>query len=56
MHALLDDFFERSLLLADLRHCRRGVGSRFELADAFFRTDEDDVRIREETKRVKTLG
>jgi hypothetical protein len=24
MHALLDDFFERSLLLADLRHCGRG--------------------------------
>jgi len=52
MHALLEDVFERSLLLADLRR----VGSRLELADAFFRTDEDDVRIREETKRVKTLG
>ena len=33
-----------------------GGGSRLELADAFFRTDEDDVRIREETERVRTLG
>lgn len=56
MHASLDDFFERSLLLAGFAIADERVGSRLELADAFFRTDEDDVRIREETERVRTLG